>query len=386
MNGHENIVLNAAELIAQSESMKSLEEEYNAMFSQVTSVLNQMNDGWSENLANNFVGKIATAQKGFAKILEMLQCGQSVAKEAATSFEDINAVMARQISGAFSGLFESADFSSLAGLAGTGINIDLVKQAFDKINPFKGTDFEGAWDQFKDTLGYIKGEDYGDMITQLEKDLFGTNYIDQLKDGTKVISDLITGDMKSDSIEALSNLLDLDAIGDKIGFSDGTGMSIIVDGLKKYFDPENPVTLDYLEDMKNVGEAFKNGDYYEAIAGGFFHTLEGSTKIVSSVLGDTAQGLIEHGLRESHLDVVIDALPMDEINNMFKDYTGVDLTNAGNVFVESMSEVFSERVDETIKGIPIVTEFVGEQIGNGIEYVGDALSNVGSAIGDWFGF
>lgn len=386
MNGHENIVLNAAELIAQSESMKSLEEEYNAMFSQVTSVLNQMNDGWSENLANNFVGKIATAQKGFAKILEMLQCGQSVAKEAATSFEDINAVMARQISGAFSGLFESVDFSSLAGLAGTGINIDLVKQAFDKINPFKGTDFEGAWDQFKDTLGYIKGENYGDMITQLEKDLFGTNYIDQLKDSTKVISDFITGDMKSDSIEALSNLLDLDAIGDKIGFSDGTGMSIIVDGLKKYFDPENPVTLDYLEDMKNVGEAFKNGDYYEAIAGGFFHTLEGSTKIVSSVLGDTAQGLIEHGLRESHLDVVIDALPMDEINNMFKDYTGVDLTNAGNVFVESMSEVFSERVDETIKGISIVTEFVGEQIGNGIEYVGDALSNVGSAIGDWFGF
>ena len=111
MSGNEKIVLNAAELMTQSESMKTLKDEYDAMFTKVTSILNEMNDGWSENLANNFVGKISTAQKGFSKIVEMLMCGQTVAKEAATSFEDVNAVMARQISGAFSGLFENIDLS-----------------------------------------------------------------------------------------------------------------------------------------------------------------------------------------------------------------------------------------------------------------------------------
>ena len=78
---NQKIVLDAAELLSQSESLKSLGDEYDAMFTKVTSILNEMNDGWSENLSNNFVGKISTAQKGFAKIVEMLECGQNVAKE-----------------------------------------------------------------------------------------------------------------------------------------------------------------------------------------------------------------------------------------------------------------------------------------------------------------
>ena len=76
-----NILLSFEELIAQSQSMKTLKDEYDAMFTQVVSILNEMNEGWSDNLANNFAGKITTAQKGFSKIVEMLECGENVAKE-----------------------------------------------------------------------------------------------------------------------------------------------------------------------------------------------------------------------------------------------------------------------------------------------------------------
>ena len=101
MSGSEHIELDVSTLLAQSGSMKTLKEDYSAMFSKVVSILGEMNNGWSENLSNNFSGKITTAQKGFAKIVEMLECGENTAKEAATSFEDINNIMARQMSGTF---------------------------------------------------------------------------------------------------------------------------------------------------------------------------------------------------------------------------------------------------------------------------------------------
>ena len=56
-------------------------------------------------------------------------------------------------------------------------------------------------------------------------------------------------------------MLDLDAIGDKIGFSDGTGMSIIVDGLKKYFDPEKSIKTTNI--FGNYPEYAKEIEYIE---------------------------------------------------------------------------------------------------------------------------
>ena len=129
MSESEVIKLDVTTLLTQSASMKSLKEEYNSLFTNVTSILNEMNDGWSENLANNFIGKISTAQKGFAKIVDMLEVGENVAKEAANSFEEVNAVMARQMSGSFAGLFENISLGTLSTLIGTGINVDMLKEA-----------------------------------------------------------------------------------------------------------------------------------------------------------------------------------------------------------------------------------------------------------------
>ena len=241
MSGNEKIVLNAAELMTQSESMKTLKDEYDAMFTKVTSILNEMNDGWSENLSNNFVGKISTAQKGFAKIVEMLECGQNVAKEAATSFEDVNAVMARQISGAFSGLFENIDLGSLSGVIGTGISLDLVKEAWTKA---------GGWESYKDALSYITDGGIYQSLSKWEKEIFGTSHLSEADSILDLGKNLIDGKIfNSENIGALSNLIGLDKIGEFFGVT-GPYAGVIVEGAQKIFgDGENIDTIqDYVID------------------------------------------------------------------------------------------------------------------------------------------
>lgn len=112
MSSNEKIVIDAQELLSQSESLRQLANDYEALFTKTTSIFHEMNDGWSENLANNFIGKISVAQKSFSKIVEMLGVGESVAKETATSFEDVNAVMARtiaNIAGSLGNIFDNTE-------------------------------------------------------------------------------------------------------------------------------------------------------------------------------------------------------------------------------------------------------------------------------------
>lgn len=49
-----NIKLTPEELLAQSTEMASIQSEFESLFSQVTSSLNNLNGSWSEALAGNF--------------------------------------------------------------------------------------------------------------------------------------------------------------------------------------------------------------------------------------------------------------------------------------------------------------------------------------------
>lgn len=387
MNSNENIVLNAAELIAQSDSMKALSEEYEAMFTQVTSVLNQMNDGWSENLANNFTGKIATAQKGFSKIIEMLQCGQSVAKEAATSFEDINAVMARQISGAFSGLFENIDLGSISDIVRTGINPDMIKDAWNKI---------GGWDAYKESLNIITDNKFYEGLAKLEKDLFGTTHLSEADSIIDLGQNLFDGKIfNSDNIEALSHIVDFDKLGEYIGL-DGTHVGIIVDGAKKIFgDGENIETIqdyviDYCYSMEDMRDAFNNGNYLEAGIGTVLYSFENSTRVIGDVITDSIGGTVDKVLEFTGLD---ESVPWSDIKNGLEEYTGVDFDIVIPAITDGISQGYSDMIDASVKGWGIIEDglqYVGSEISDaistGLSGVGNAFEDAGSAIAGWFGF
>lgn len=82
------ILLTPELLMTQSAEMQSLQTEYEALFAQVNNALNGMNDSWSANIASNFVGKIALAQKSFSSIVNMMQNGSAAAKMGAMTFAD----------------------------------------------------------------------------------------------------------------------------------------------------------------------------------------------------------------------------------------------------------------------------------------------------------
>lgn len=117
-----NINLDPSVLLAQSAEMENLGKEYEALFSSVGSVLNQTNNNWSPNLAHNFSGKIASAQKGFSEVVDMLGYGASAAKASAERFQSIDSQLAKVLGGAL-----SAKNNVQSHAAGMGIGISGVE-------------------------------------------------------------------------------------------------------------------------------------------------------------------------------------------------------------------------------------------------------------------
>ena len=88
-----NIKLTPEELLAQSTEMASIQSEFESLFSQVTSSLNNLNGSWSEALAGNFSGKISAAQKSFSAVAEMMANGATAARVSANTFSEPGAVL-----------------------------------------------------------------------------------------------------------------------------------------------------------------------------------------------------------------------------------------------------------------------------------------------------
>lgn len=376
MNNQENIILDATELIAQSDSMKALREEYNAMFSQVTSVLNQMNDGWSENLSNNFVGKIATAQKGFAKICEFLECGEMVAKEAATSFEDINAVMARQISGSFSNLFS---------------NVPLIQPAFNLLN---NHDFMNSWLHNKDkfSLYDLQNLDFSDktsiskIIEQLENvepEVFNTEYIKNIKG---LIDDITHGNFSSDTIDRITDVLPLDKLMQSLGFSaDNIAYSLIKDGLKKMIgdgktlESRSPASLEMFNNIYDAYNNFSEGNYTEACVEYVARLFEGSTKVVAESTVDLTSEFFNDIVDELGLTDIVNE-SWDNLNNYTINEHGIDLNiffpEWGKEMSNTWHDMVTNSIDFTVTGI--------DRISDGIASVENIFDNIPGFLSDLF--
>lgn len=93
-----NLSLSPAELRNQAARMHSLMNDYDSLFSELIRILRTVNDNWSENLSNNFEGKLSSAQHCCAVILDTLQFGMDAANQSADSFEGIDAVLSSKLS------------------------------------------------------------------------------------------------------------------------------------------------------------------------------------------------------------------------------------------------------------------------------------------------
>lgn len=155
-----NIKLTPEELLAQSTEMASIQSEFESLFSQVTSSLNNLNGSWSEALAGNFSGKISAAQKSFSAVAEMMANGATAARVSANTFSEPGAVLSLICGGGESGSFSGSSelLSWIAENAQTsGMNSDLMIGAISKMT---GVDAAGA----KDILGKVMQGDYEGVL------------------------------------------------------------------------------------------------------------------------------------------------------------------------------------------------------------------------------
>ncbi len=382
MSNQGNIKILTADLVAQANTMKTLKEDYNALFGQVVSILNEMNDGWSENLSNNFSTKITTAQKGFAKIVEMLESGETVAKEASTGFTEINAAMAKQIAnGPIAELFTAISSNlgnlSLNDMIGTGINLDTLTEKWKN---------SGFWNDYKDALNYLTEGDLYQGLAELEGKIFGTSHLSQSDSILDLAQNLIDGKLfNSENIDALTNIINLDKLGEQLGFIDGPHLKIIAEGTKKIFgDGENIESLqdyviDYCYSMDDMKAAFRDGNYLEATTGTILYSLENSTRVIGDVILDGVTGTVNGVLDITGLD---ESVPWGDIKNSLEGYTGVDFDIVMPAITDGISQGYSDFVDAAVQGAGYIEDAIGE----GLEYVGDGLADIGSSIAGFFGF
>lgn len=177
-----NIKLTPEVLPAQSTEMASIQSEFESLFSQVTSSLNNLNGSWSEALAGNFSGKISAAQKSFSAVAEMMANGATAARVSANTFSEPGAVLSLICGGGESGSFSGSSelLSWIAENAQTGVNSDLMIGAISKMT---GVDAAGA----KDILGKVMKGDYeGVLDTVADK-------------GIDWVAGALSGDLGSDT-------------------------------------------------------------------------------------------------------------------------------------------------------------------------------------------
>lgn len=317
--------INVEQLTEQSNQLKSLKEEYNAMFANVTSILNEMNEGWSENLSNNFSTKIASAQKGFAKIIEMLECGEFVAKEAAQSYEDVNNVMARTIAGPLGEIFKQATGYEFGDVVNAVLDPETWKNVWEDM---KTTD---AWRRWVDGFTSV-GDTYGDLAA-LETATLGTTVLSTASGVIDGIGNVVT------------NVLD------------------VFDGKNEYYNA-------YEESMTTtVVDAIVEGNYLQAGIGSVLYTLEGATGFVVDTAFDGLGAVIEG-------TGIIDVLPVDKI----EEAVGLPMDTIVDCVADGIEQGVSDMIDMSVEGWGYIEDAMQE----GFSYVGDAFEDLGSAVASWF--
>lgn len=405
------IQLTPAELLAQSQEMLSLQKEFETLFGQTKTLLDEVNQNWSSNLANNFAGKLISAQKSFANVVSMLEQGGNLAATSAQTFESMDSLLSKVMSGEWGAVAGSVG-SGIAGVAGgiagavggiggaggilgglgaaglagaTGALADVDWSAVGgKLSEFGSY----AWNQLKEDWQNA-GESMewlGDKYNQLPDEV--KKKIEEALGGALTTSisityDIVTGNVTWDTA--------YDFIGEVFEGS-STGQAII-GTLKEVFE----------------GGALERQSYYDQLSYDQIdegHVLAGlstqcgafvDTILIGAVdvLGDMGTGIIED---LPLVGLVTDALGFDLSDTwdgwMSSAHEGMNdfitnTTEAIGEFEENAQEFISDAWDAGTEFVSDAwdagTEFVGDAIDAGKDFcnaAGDAIADIGDGIAE----
>lgn len=351
------IQLTPAELLAQSQEMLSLQNEFQSLFTQTENILGQVNQNWSTNLANNFAGKLTSAQKSFAQIVSLLQQGGTLAATSAKTFESMDSLLSKVMSGdavsSIAGSIGGVGVAGAAAAAGAAIGNAVAGIDWSSVGNTISDFGEYAWEQLKrdwanagESMEWL-GEQYSKLPEEvrgkIEKALGGT-----LTTAISTTYDIITGNVTWDTA--------YDVIGE-IFEGSSTGKAII-GTLKEVFEGDAIERQGYYDQL--AMDQIKQGNILSGVTtqlGAFTDTiLIGSVDI----LGDIAMGVVE--------DLPLVGLLTDAI--------GVDLSDGWNNIMASAHEGMNTVITNVSESIGEFEEAARETIGNVIDTGKEVVSDV----------
>lgn len=315
--GANRISLDPEVLLSQSQRMDSLRNQYETLFQNVSTVLENMNDNWSENLSHNFSGKLRTARSSFLKIGNLLQIGANAAKDSANTFSSLDECLAR------SG-FNEVLSSLMAGGVTSGGGAGKTFGVFDpKVLAVGMGDFFDV--PIQETLDKIKEiMDSFDQIKEIEEGGESQIILQYTKD--------------------------------------------IIEAAKK--NGEGTYLGDRRIELNNrMSEEWAKGDYLEATATVFLGTTEAALNFMGEVgadyVGQIVGDHVDKVLEDPLVSYVNDQIPWSEMDMAFQNQYGFSPSTVFHEVGGEMRKELSSRVDDTLDAVG----YISDEISEGFDYI-----------------
>lgn len=338
-----DIKLTPEQMKEQAAQMNSLQTQYEGLFRGVNSELKAMNQNWSPLLANNFLGKISSAQKGFSAIESMLGAGASAVLQSAKTMESVDGVLAKLMKenssvhkgssgSAHGGKGKAAKGSTI--LSGLKSDFDDAVEVQRKINRFM--------DKFSKTEKNVIKILFKKVTEGKDSKL---NIPSEAKAAYSVWSKLADGkyaDAVGDFIEAVGGKT-FDAESGSINWT-GVKVSALAKTFKLVLNGESYLSKNADKYEELATEHLLKGDVAGcagAAAGMFVQTVgKGSVDVLCQTASSVLDGAVSAGTGGK--------LTLSSMNQAMYDLVG---TSPGHVF-NSMTKAVSDGVDVIVdKGL-----------------------------------
>lgn len=344
------IKLTPEELQAQAAEMKALEKEYTSLFSNVSSELGKVNSNWSPNLANNFTGKIRSAQNRFMYITEELNNGAKVADSCAITFQSVDSELAKIYSTdtgvlpkAVSGgeptqAKESILMEYVGNLAATGEVFAWLENWYaENVSTEQQVYYDLAFDLFEEVVEGTNGEE---LIKEWKT----------IKQAYSFVSDLAQGELEPDSV------LDL---GKAIAKGKNAYLYTGFDAVSYVLD-KGAARVDELE--AEMLEQIKEGDVLGTV-------IDGAEGLIDTIIGGATECIFN--LAGAEVDSAIGKLPVlgSAINASSKLITNELFGEAMSIgdCVKEVGQGLSDGIDWTTDVLTAATDIVTDGITNGVK-------------------
>ncbi len=344
------IQLTPEELLGQSQEMLSLQKDYESLFQETDALLNRINGNWSANLANNFAGKIASAQKGFRQICSMLEQGGNLAAASANTFASIDTLLGKAMAGEGAGGQVLGASATAGGDAGSSQGAAMAAQPSGNL------------------FGSVK-EDWKQAGSALEwlHELYETNVPEELREDLKALGKKALGGQIFSAYDVTYDIItgnvDMDTF--------FTGAKAVLGGTK---GGALKGAYEYALEVQEKDVQYTQRSIDELVSG---NVVTGLFNMGASFIDEIGTGVIDIGG-----SLAIGAVEKIPGISKIEDYLDIDLSETWDTAMDHFHEGVTDMFTGAVEGLSKMEDAVQDAVGDGLKAAGKALDKAADAAED----